>query len=176
MNEDLVIVIPSKNMNTDCSIKNEDSKLEPYPFRSEIPSYSFSNINKSTSMVNTSHSKKKLLHRLIHYRRPKRLRSPANPTQTVNTINRSKSAPNFLFSLASTQATSIATTDITITNNRYQSLKTFRRWLNSSSVGQFIQSFIKNSSGNTNISIKKHHKQKTCLKSTLSKKYSDVIY
>ncbi|CAF3110054.1 unnamed protein product, partial [Rotaria sp. Silwood2] len=109
--------------------------------------------------------------RLIHYHRAKKFHHPLQTVQLINKNNRSKSEPNLLFSLSSNQ---IATT--TTTNDHYQSLKTFRQWIKSSSFGQFIQSFIKKPNENTNSSIKKHLKQKSSRKSTISTKYSDLIY
>ncbi|CAF0959664.1 unnamed protein product [Rotaria sordida] len=163
-NEDLVIVLPNKY------VDNEENKnREAYPFRSEISSNSLRIFNKSSNTVNKSDSRKKFLHRLIHHHQPKKVHRPVQTIQLIDRNYRSISAPNLLFSLSSNPTT---TTTTTTTNDHYQSLKRFRQWIKSSSFGQFVQSFIKN----RNPSIKKDFKEKSSLKSRISKKSSDLIY
>jgi hypothetical protein len=140
---------------------NSNTNTEPYPFRSELPSYSLSKSNSSSNMVSSSYSGKKLLQHLIHYHRPKKLRHP------VKTIDRSTSAPNILLSLTSTS------TGVITTNDHHRSLKTFRRWFKSSSFGRYFGSFKKHSNGNTNT---KYLKQKSHHKPTTARKCTDPIY
>ncbi|CAF4787508.1 unnamed protein product [Rotaria sp. Silwood1] len=162
-NEDLVIVVENKYIDNQLNTNNSNETNEPYPFRSEIPLDSLTKLNKS-------YSKKKFFDHLIDYHRSKKIH---HPVQLINTIDRSKSEPNLFISLSSNPTT---TTTTTTTNDHYQSLKTFRQWIKSSSIGQFIQSFIKNQNRNSNTSIKKHFKKKSSRKSTISRKYSDLIY
>jgi len=118
-------------------------------------------------MINSSGSKKKLLHHLFRSHRPRKLCHSVKTIQSVNTIDRSKSAPNLLCSLSSSPP--ISTTN----DGHHRSLKTFRQWFKSLSLGRFTQSFTKHQNGNTNT---KHLKQKSRVKPTTTRKYSDLIY
>jgi hypothetical protein len=127
-NEDLVIVVPNKNVPDEPIVNNSNN--EPYPFRSEIPLCLLSKSHSSTSINRSTHSRRKFLSH-----RAKQLR---HPVKTVPSIDRSKSIPDILLSSSTTT-----------TNNDHRSLKTIRQWFKSSSVGRLIQSFIKHPTDNT---------------------------
>jgi hypothetical protein len=156
-NEDLVIVVPNKYVLDEPIVNN--SNIEPYPFRSEIPLCLLQKSHSSTNINRSLHSRKKSLHHLVHYHRPKKLRHPVKTIPSINSIDRSKSVPNILFS--------------STTNDHHRLLKTIRQWFKSSSVGRLIQSFTKHPTENTNT---KHLKQKPSVKSIPLRKYPDLIY
>ncbi|CAF0801134.1 unnamed protein product [Adineta steineri] len=145
-NEDLVIVVPNKYVNNEPNIINSNRNIEPYPFRSELPTYS----------LPKSHSKKNLLHHLIHFHRPKKLRHPIKSNQSINTINRSRSAPTMLYSLSS------STND----SQSNQPLKKCHRWFKLPPLTRFFQLFVKN-----NPKQKSHRRKPTTLR-----RYSEMIY
>ena len=97
-------------------VLDEPVEKEPYPFRSEIPSSS-------------STAERKTVDFLLPQPRVKKLRHPLK----ISSIDRSKSTPNLFF----TSSSSTPTTD------HHRSLKIFRQWFGSSSLGRFIQSFTK---------------------------------
>jgi hypothetical protein len=113
-------------------------------------------------MSNSSYSKKKLLHHLIPYYRSKKVHHPVKTIQSINKIAQSNSTPNMLCSLSST-STSL-TTETKPTKDDHQPSKSFPQRFKLPSFNRFLRSFIK------------QPKEKSRLKSSTSRKYSEMIY
>ena len=168
--EDLIVIVPNKDIN-DETTANESSR-EPYPFRSEIPRHSLAKPNASMHELSSSHSSgKKLFHQFIHHHRSKKLFRPIKKAHSMSKLHRSTSAPNMLCSFASSPSTTVSSAIASSTHDHHRSVKTFRQWFKSSSLGRFLHSFAKHPyDGATNI------RHKSRLKPAAFRKCSDLIY
>ena len=125
--------------------------MEPYPFRSEIPTYLSSSLTSPTgSNTNTTHhSRKKIINRFTPHHRPKKLRHPLQTNDPISPKYRSSSAPNLtLSSYSSTTPTRTASIPTNTPQNSSQTNTHTRFKL--SNIVQFIRS----------IKMHSHKKQK----------------
>lgn len=120
--EDLVVVVPDKH-------PEDDIKIEPYPFRSEIPSCAFA-----------SRSSERRFQPYIQNACPskKTMRS----VKIIHSMKRSSSAPSLLSCQASVSMIKSFPVQNKITED-HRSWEITYRWIQSSILGRFMHSFSK---------------------------------
>ncbi|CAM4877310.1 unnamed protein product [Rotaria socialis] len=143
---DIVTVITNKRIDDDITI-NTNKNVEPYPFRSEIDLSLSSQFYAQTIY---HRSRKNIISRFIHYRRPKTILHPLPTIDSLSTMNRSTSTPNMMISSSS----SVNPITKPKTNGRRRPLKAIRTWFKTLSLRPFLRSNHKQTQENNASKIK----------------------